>query len=553
MPPAHKATGQADLSVPDLVGLLASKEPHAVLDVRERGEYILGHIAGSTNLPRGQLELRLPTIIRKRDVPIVFYCDDGHRSSLARSTAADLGYTDVRTLAGGLATWKAEGQEVAYGVNVIGKDYGERLAVQRRIPQITPDQLEELRQDRNVLLLDVRDPAEYEAEGHIAGAHNVPGGELTTTVLSQLLGDAPPETVVVNCAGRTRSIVGTDLLISFELGNVQALENGTMAWLMSGRELEQGPDPRPLPAPTAAARERAASLASRAADAEGLGHIDVEPLLSRIDEGDLLYVLDVRTRPEFEKERIAGAVSCPAGQLTNYLDDTVPVRQALVVCYSDDDTRSKFAVRTLRGIGYPHAVWLRGGLNEWRRAGALTTHGRNAERAGDAESRASAGDRVGLISVEEMFSPDSAVRPRRIVDVRRSCDYITGHIPHAVWVPRGDLERRVGRHVVAMDDVVVVSDDQEHAVLAASTLRAIGYSRVRVLEGGVTAWATGGHPLAEGSDGADINLLQAREEADLVGHGPEELRRTHADMVRYLHWEERLGDKYRSGGPPSQG
>jgi 3-mercaptopyruvate sulfurtransferase SseA len=92
-----------------------------------------------------------------------------------------------------------------------------------------------------------------------------------------------------------------------------------------------------------------------------------------------------------------------------------------------------------------------------------------------------------------------------------------------------------------------VSNDHEHASLAASTLRTMGFPHVRVLEGGITAWTAHGHPLVEGIDGADINLLQAREEADLVGHGPEELRRTQADMVRYLDWEERLGDKYRLG------
>ena len=107
----------------------------------------------------------------------------------------------------------------------------------------------------------------------------------------------PDTLVVVNCAGRTRSIVGAQTLIDAGIPNrVVSLRDGTMAWLLGGRTLAQGRDtslPEPGPATLALARERAARVAERA----GVRRIDLTELalLEAQQEQHTLYRFDVRT------------------------------------------------------------------------------------------------------------------------------------------------------------------------------------------------------------------------------------------------------------------
>ncbi len=85
---------------------LKGEKPDAVLDVRENDEYLEGYIPGATWIPRGKLELRVEDAVPKRDADVVVYCAGGTRSALAARTLAELGYTSVRSLAGGFTAWK---------------------------------------------------------------------------------------------------------------------------------------------------------------------------------------------------------------------------------------------------------------------------------------------------------------------------------------------------------------------------------------------------------------------------------------------------------------
>src|SRR5687767_8864938 len=76
----------------DLVTLMRSPAPHAVLDIRERATYEKGHIYRATSLPRRLLEARLPALVPARGIPVVLYDADGTLAALARSTLAAMGY-----------------------------------------------------------------------------------------------------------------------------------------------------------------------------------------------------------------------------------------------------------------------------------------------------------------------------------------------------------------------------------------------------------------------------------------------------------------------------
>jgi sulfur-carrier protein adenylyltransferase/sulfurtransferase len=79
------------------------------LDVRDREEWDEGHLPGAVHLPRGSLESRIEAIEADRERPIVVYCSVGNRSAFAARTLEELGYADVRSLAGGFTDWKRNG------------------------------------------------------------------------------------------------------------------------------------------------------------------------------------------------------------------------------------------------------------------------------------------------------------------------------------------------------------------------------------------------------------------------------------------------------------
>ncbi len=81
----------------------------AVVDVREADEVEQGIVPGAIHIPRGYLETRIEDAVRDRDTPIVLYCAGGVRSAFAAKTLAELGYTDVVSMAGGFGAWKTAG------------------------------------------------------------------------------------------------------------------------------------------------------------------------------------------------------------------------------------------------------------------------------------------------------------------------------------------------------------------------------------------------------------------------------------------------------------
>ena len=85
-------------------------EPDATLiDLREDSEWEKGHLPGAVHLSRGVLEVRADKVLPDKDVPLVLYCGGGNRSALAADVLQQMGYTNVRSMAGGWRAWTAAG------------------------------------------------------------------------------------------------------------------------------------------------------------------------------------------------------------------------------------------------------------------------------------------------------------------------------------------------------------------------------------------------------------------------------------------------------------
>lgn len=87
---------------------------NAIIDVREPGEYVAGHLPNAINIPRGVLEFKIgdhPALANK-DIPVVLYCKTGGRAALATLNLQRMGYANVRSLTGGFDAWVSGGQKV---------------------------------------------------------------------------------------------------------------------------------------------------------------------------------------------------------------------------------------------------------------------------------------------------------------------------------------------------------------------------------------------------------------------------------------------------------
>jgi rhodanese-related sulfurtransferase len=198
------------ISSEELARLMASDKLYAVFDVRERGEYNECQIPGTTSLPRSQIEFRTSELVSDTSVPVVVYDEGGARAPLAAATLLRMGYENVSILDGGLSAWQGEGRATVSGVNVPSKAFGERVHHERDIPDLTAEELKTL-SDRaaDLVILDVRTPEEY-GRFCIPGGVNVPGGDLI--LWAEELKQRKDTSIVVNCAGRTRSIIGAAAL-----------------------------------------------------------------------------------------------------------------------------------------------------------------------------------------------------------------------------------------------------------------------------------------------------------------------------------------------------
>jgi len=91
---------------------LINREDALVVDVREPNEFATGHVLGAKNLPLAKLGASGADLAKKKERPVIVYCDGGERSAKALAALKKHGYTRVATLSGGIAAWQQAGLPV---------------------------------------------------------------------------------------------------------------------------------------------------------------------------------------------------------------------------------------------------------------------------------------------------------------------------------------------------------------------------------------------------------------------------------------------------------
>lgn len=516
----------------DLHHRLADDPPIALIDVRDAPAYNASHIVGAALIPRRMLEFELPDAVPHAGTPIVLCDEDEALVHLAADTVEALGYADVATLSGGTNRWAFLDLPTEWGVNVPSKDFGEQVEVVHHVPEIDADDLHaRMARGDDLVILDTRTPEEYR-RSCIPGGRSVPGGELALRITDILNHASPEATVVVNCAGRTRSIIGTRVLQRMALEReVVGLRNGTAGWMLAGHELEFGADRDALPDVSPAGREAADDYARRCASEDGVQLIDLTELdaLRQRADSESVYFIDVRTDTEYAAGHIPGFRHFAGGQAVQRSDDVAVVHNAPLVFACDGIARAALTASWYRQMGHQHVYALDGGTSAW------TSHGRRLE-SGRQEAEPAllrqARESVSQIDPADVFNHADAT----ILHVGTSQEFAQSHPPGARWAPRGSLERDIAALAPEQTTpLVIVCESGDQSLLAAQTLQDLARTAVRAVQGGMAAYRDAGLPIEVGLTGV------MTPPADILTFGPQ---RGYADMQHYLRWETALGEKY---------
>lgn len=517
----------------DVRARLLARDELALIDVREEDPYAQGHPLWAANLPLSKLELDAWTRIPRRDTPIVVFGEAGGEDLAPRAAAklAQLGYTDVRVLDGGLAGWRAAGGELFIDVNVPSKAFGEWVEAERHTPSLSAEEVQALIDAQaDVVIVDARRYDEYQTM-NIPTSTSVPGAELVLRV--RALAPNPATQVVVNCAGRTRSIIGTQSLINAGLPNpVAALRNGTIGWTLAGQTLEHGAARR-FPDDVEPAQRDAARRAARAvAERAGVPRITLTELAALDEPGRTLYRFDVRTPEEYEAGHLPGFLSTPGGQLVQETDHHAAVRGARIVLADDDGVRADMTASWLAQMGWDVRVL------EPVDPAAFTERGQPPRAVPAAPQVAEVAPATLAGWLREAGAGEIA-----IVDVTTSANYVKRHIPGAWFVVRAQL-RDALRAIPPAQRYVFTCGSSLLARFAADDARALlpASAPISVLTGGTAAWIDAGLPLEHG----DTHLASPR--VDRYRRPYEGTDNASAAMQAYLDWEYGLVEQLKRDG-----
>jgi rhodanese-related sulfurtransferase len=471
------------ISADTLRGWITDGQELALLDAREDGAFGTSHLFWAVPCGLARKEIRARALLPR---PAVRVCcvDDG--SGLAETLGTwlkSIGCTNVSVLDGGTKAWEAAGYVLFSGVNVPSKAFGEWVEHHYGTESVDARELKTwIDSGRDMVVLDSRTLEEFTRMSIPTGI-SVPGGELAYRI-----GDLAPDPktlVVVNCAGRTRSIMGAESLRRAGIPNkVVALRNGTMGWELAGLRCDRGRTEKfepGTPKTAALALQRAKAFAEQS----GVGVIGPLDLSRFEDDPDrTLYVLDVRDPVEFRAGHRPGSRNAPGGQLVQGTDNWVGVRNARIVLIDDTGVRARMSAAWLRQMGHRDVFVVEGGLEAVKTAGAAPI------------SVPELAARVNLVDVSGLVHLLDSGAGTLVLDVGRSIDYRDGHIPGALWGVRARLGV-LRLQLASARHVVITSPDGMLARLAVPEVKSLTSAAVHVLEGGTEAWHAFGRPLVK--------------------------------------------------------
>ena len=450
----------------------------AVLDIREHGQYGEEHLFYIISIPYSKLEIEIARLVPRKNVRMVLVGDEhGTLSGKALKRLGAMGYQNIHVLEGGMPAWKNAGFEVFAGVNLPSKAFGELAEHAFNTPRITAVELnQKIAAKENMVILDGRPFAEYKKMS-IPTAMCCPNGELALRI-DEIAPD-PETTIVINCAGRTRSIIGAQTLINLGIPNkVLALENGTQGWYLQDLPLDHGQTRKYPEQISDVGQDARKSRAKNLAEKHHVQFVDNTTVQAWLKDQDrATFLCDVRTPEEFAKGTVSGAQHTPGGQLVQATDQYVGIKGARLVLIDDEGVRAPAMASWLAMLGWEVAVW----LDAFKHASINTQ---------DLKVAASNDDMTQISSDEIAALMNAGVK---VIDLRPSMKFRESHIVGASWSIRPKLSELALSP--QQKSILFVAEDIETAQLASIDLREMGVNQIYVNVDTPTSWKEAKLPL----------------------------------------------------------
>ncbi len=495
---------------------LLNREEICLLDVREEAPHAEGHPLFAANFPYSSIELNAYTKLPRFDVPIVTIDSGEGLAEASVRRLIDLGYTNVFVFEGGIKAWTAAGGELFIDVNVPSKSFGELLEATCDTPSMPAEQVKKMMDENaDMIVVDVRRFDEYNTMCIPSGI-SVPGAELVLRVPD--IATNPETTVIVNCAGRTRSLVGTQSLVNSGLPNpVYALRNGTIGWTLAKQSLVTGQS-RTFNPTTNSTRLVAGVRARKVAERAGVKRASKADVNSWSEQNDrTTYFFDVRSFEEYENGHLPNFYPVPGGQLVQELEMYAPVRGARIVLLDDDGARANMSASWLAQMAWD--VYVLDGL-----------------QAEDFSEKGIWKAKLPEKPQSETITPETLANwledngDVTILDFTKHVNYVKGHISTANYLIRSQIEEGVVE-LPKTSKIVLTSDDGKLAEYAISDIQALSNAEILVLAGGTQAWVNAAYDLEEG----ETHLLSTP--TDRYKRPYEGTAITDEVMQAYLDWE----------------
>ena len=504
---------------------LLNKEEIAFLDVREEGPHAQEHPLFAANQPLSRIEIDALGKLPKKDVSIVTLDDGEGFAKMAAEKLMSMGYTDVSIFDGGVQSWKAAGGEVFKDVNVPSKSFGELVESKRHTPSLSAQEVKALIDNQeDVVVLDVRRFDEYNTMSIPTGI-SVPGAELVLRVAE--IAPNPETKIIVNCAGRTRSILGTQSLINAGIPNeVNALRNGTIGWTLAGQELEKGQSRKFNEVSVKTTHE--AQMKSRAvadkANVKRASMGDIEKWKNQSER--TTYFFDTRTPEEYEAGHLPGFRSVPGGQLVQETEMVAPVRGARLVLADPQGVRANMAASWLAQMAWDVYV-----LDD--------IHATDLTEKGLWKTPLIQSPNNALVDIKTMNVWLTADDTTVVVDFSTHANYVKGHIPGSWFALRSQLKEAIEKLPKANRYVLTSSPSELSHFVAPEFKALMPNAEVLVLSGGNSAWIEAKLDIEKGPTNlASPPLDRYKRPYEGTGIDP-------AAMQAYLDWEfglvEQLG------------
>jgi rhodanese-related sulfurtransferase len=527
----ERRTSYPTKSAGDVRADLIARREIALLDVREEELHAEGHPLFAANLPLSRIELEVYGRVPRLTAQVVVFDNGEGVAGVAAEHLTALGYTDVRVLEGGLEGWRQSGGELFRDVNAPSKAFGELVEAQRHTPSLSAQEVKALIDARaDAVIVDARRFDEFQLMS-IPTATSVPGAELTLRVPG--LAPHPDTRVIVNCAGRTRSIIGAQSLINAGIPNrVAALRNGTIGWTLAGLPLEHG-ETRTF-SDVNAAGESARSAARRVADQAGVARTNLDTVGQWLaGEDTTVYRFDVRTPDEYRNGHVPGFRSVPGGQLVQETDVYSPVRGARLVLADDDGVRANMTASWLAQMAW--SVFVLDGTTQLD----FTERGPWIAPLPPLP-RLPAGATISRDRLRSWLEQDSNAAVV-VLDFALSTQYAKRHLPGAWFALRSQFARLCNLTCGA-ERYVLTSPDGVAALFAWEEVSALTGRPVFVLDGGTDAWVAAGFTVDE------CRLQYASPPIDRYRRPYEGVDVSASSMENYLEWEYGLVEQLRRDG-----